>query len=418
MDETIDETVDETADISEPQHLLCPITHVMFRDPVMTAAGRTYERSAILEFWRQRFSTHGYSYVLDPMTNQSLQDSRLITNFDKRSEVQVFLSEHADYLPDGWTSRSIPAAEATVVTPTSRTSGYYLAMVLAHCILLFFCLCVISFCSELFYLLKFQVEVDQPEKVLDHLRTGSTFVKLSSLKSLMRLSGDATRADAVLKADAAPHLVQIMSSGSCGSVFDFVNSVCTVLAATTAYTLATKEPDVLLNANVVEAAMILLQHGERRSKEVACYLISFMLHASKLTLQNVGIGKGILESLVEMLRSTELTTRSSAACLLSWLAGDSRNWTPMMDAGILDLLSTMKTSHHQDERLFASVALARFGSFAEVGRRWDLQPYEQSILWGSYIGLMGGPINQIGWKRAVAPVLVVSAWRGLLLSAA
>ena len=40
---------------AEPEELMCPITHAMFRDPVMVVeSGHTYERSAILEHFEQR----------------------------------------------------------------------------------------------------------------------------------------------------------------------------------------------------------------------------------------------------------------------------------------------------------------------------------------------------------------------------
>ena len=41
-----------SSSIDEPEHLLCPITRAMFRDPVFVpASGNTYERAAVARFW-------------------------------------------------------------------------------------------------------------------------------------------------------------------------------------------------------------------------------------------------------------------------------------------------------------------------------------------------------------------------------
>merc|ERR1711972_1073797 len=78
--------------IREPQELLCPITHVMFRDPVMVPeAGRTYERSGLESFWRHS------GRVVDPLSNRALKHTSMFTNWDKRSEVQSFLEQHPGY---------------------------------------------------------------------------------------------------------------------------------------------------------------------------------------------------------------------------------------------------------------------------------------------------------------------------------
>ena len=39
---------------AEPEELMCPITHAMFRDPVMVfESGHTYERDKVLSHFRQ-----------------------------------------------------------------------------------------------------------------------------------------------------------------------------------------------------------------------------------------------------------------------------------------------------------------------------------------------------------------------------
>ncbi|CAE8712240.1 unnamed protein product, partial [Polarella glacialis] len=86
----------------EPEHLLCPITHVMFQDPVLVDSGRTYERWAILKHWQLRGQPN------DPLSNLDLASDRLAVDWQKRREVEAFVQEHLDYTPDGWEDLHIP----------------------------------------------------------------------------------------------------------------------------------------------------------------------------------------------------------------------------------------------------------------------------------------------------------------------
>lgn len=90
----------------EPLHLLCPITHVMFRDPVIiVSCGQTYERWAILEHWRRRGRPH------DPLSNLYFDEARLETDLEKRREVEEYLQQHGDCIPVGWEGRQLPAPQ-------------------------------------------------------------------------------------------------------------------------------------------------------------------------------------------------------------------------------------------------------------------------------------------------------------------
>jgi len=91
--------------LEEPEHLLCPITRVMFKDPVFNEAGNTYERAAIVELWRYR-DDH-----FDPLFNKECRGGGLWPNWDKRRGVQDFLAEHRTYIPEGWESREVPAVQ-------------------------------------------------------------------------------------------------------------------------------------------------------------------------------------------------------------------------------------------------------------------------------------------------------------------
>jgi len=87
----------------EPENLLCPVTRVMFKDPVFNEAGNTYERTAVLELWKRRED------YFDPLFNRVLKNGGLWPNWDKRREVQDFLSEHRTYVPEGWEGREVPS---------------------------------------------------------------------------------------------------------------------------------------------------------------------------------------------------------------------------------------------------------------------------------------------------------------------
>lgn len=76
----------------------------MFRDPIFTDAGNTYERAAIVELWQRREEFY------DPLFNTVSAKGGLRTNWDKRREVQEFLTERPAYIPNGWDSREVPSA--------------------------------------------------------------------------------------------------------------------------------------------------------------------------------------------------------------------------------------------------------------------------------------------------------------------
>lgn len=73
------------APVMEPQELVCPISHELFRDPVTTSAGHTYERMALLQAWAQR-SYEGA--VRDPLTNAALPSRKLYPCWLARRQVR------------------------------------------------------------------------------------------------------------------------------------------------------------------------------------------------------------------------------------------------------------------------------------------------------------------------------------------
>jgi leucine-rich repeat protein SHOC2 len=87
---------------AEPEELMCPITHAMFRDPVMVVdSGHTYERSAILEQFEQR------NEAKDPLTRRALSSTKVMTNWAVRQIVQAWLVKHPSVMPDGWDGREL-----------------------------------------------------------------------------------------------------------------------------------------------------------------------------------------------------------------------------------------------------------------------------------------------------------------------
>ena len=55
-----------------PRQLVCPITHELMQEPVVAEDGHTYEKAAIVEWFRNRNSS--------PMTNEHLKSTQVIPN--------------------------------------------------------------------------------------------------------------------------------------------------------------------------------------------------------------------------------------------------------------------------------------------------------------------------------------------------
>ncbi|XP_052187227.1 E3 ubiquitin-protein ligase CHIP [Diospyros lotus] len=70
-----------------PDYLCCKITLDIFRDPVITPSGITYERAVIIDHLQKvgRF---------DPVTREPLKEYQLISNLAIKEAVQAFLEKH------------------------------------------------------------------------------------------------------------------------------------------------------------------------------------------------------------------------------------------------------------------------------------------------------------------------------------
>lgn len=96
-----------------PETLCCPITLLLFRDPVVISTGFTYERAAINTYWAKAL----HSGPRCPRTNLSVDPSKVITNWAVRAAVEKWLDDHPAYSPAGWETREL------LPTPRRRSSN-------------------------------------------------------------------------------------------------------------------------------------------------------------------------------------------------------------------------------------------------------------------------------------------------------
>ena len=95
---------------------MCPITGIMFRDPVMVfESGHTYERSAVLS----HFERDG---AKDPITGRDLSSTTVTTNRTVRQIVQAWLDRHPDVTPDGWDCRELLELSLIHISEPTRRS--------------------------------------------------------------------------------------------------------------------------------------------------------------------------------------------------------------------------------------------------------------------------------------------------------
>jgi hypothetical protein len=74
------------------EHILCPITSEIMTDPVTTAMGQTYERSAIEAWFRK-------GKLTDPITNVPLLDRTLTPNFSIKSIIDGYRKNQLHFIP-------------------------------------------------------------------------------------------------------------------------------------------------------------------------------------------------------------------------------------------------------------------------------------------------------------------------------
>lgn len=98
LDETHQERLQTLADVFKkaqlpdlpteiPEHLCCKITMDIFRDPVITPSGVTYERAVLYEHLRKVGK-------FDPLTRAPLYPNQVVPNLALKEAVQAYLKEH------------------------------------------------------------------------------------------------------------------------------------------------------------------------------------------------------------------------------------------------------------------------------------------------------------------------------------
>lgn len=95
-------------------HLFCPITRLMFRDPVIVVdSGHTYESDAII----QHFNKNGF---FDPLTRNRIKSNpTVVPNYVARKGVQDWLDSNPDLIPEGWPDREVPQCRRIFFDPFS-----------------------------------------------------------------------------------------------------------------------------------------------------------------------------------------------------------------------------------------------------------------------------------------------------------
>lgn len=102
-DELTDEDIEERIVEALPSDVICPITRAILVDPVITSDGFTYERSAILRWFRD-------GRVTSPMTNIVLDNTDITPNLPLREMLTAYMSENG--LTEYWERQKGGAVEA------------------------------------------------------------------------------------------------------------------------------------------------------------------------------------------------------------------------------------------------------------------------------------------------------------------
>ena len=107
LNSMIEPTMKNVKEMKIPEHLTCPITNYLFKDPVMLISGQTYEYSAIKQHMdnmtkqadaeKLEISENEYdrgSYFLCPITRQRIDPNVFIKNTKIKLAAEKFLQEN------------------------------------------------------------------------------------------------------------------------------------------------------------------------------------------------------------------------------------------------------------------------------------------------------------------------------------
>ncbi|XP_021639612.2 E3 ubiquitin-protein ligase CHIP isoform X2 [Hevea brasiliensis] len=87
LGQVFEKAVEDDTPTEVPDYLCCKITLDIFRDPVITPSGVSYERAFILDHLKKVGK-------FDPITREPLDPSQLIPNFAMKEAVQAYLDKH------------------------------------------------------------------------------------------------------------------------------------------------------------------------------------------------------------------------------------------------------------------------------------------------------------------------------------
>uniref|UniRef100_A0A0D3CM24 E3 ubiquitin-protein ligase CHIP n=2 Tax=Brassica oleracea var. oleracea TaxID=109376 RepID=A0A0D3CM24_BRAOL len=87
LDRVFEKAAEEDKPTEVPDYLCCNITLEIFRDPVISPSGVTYERAAILEHINKVGK-------FDPITREELDPSKLVSNLAIKEAVAAYLEKH------------------------------------------------------------------------------------------------------------------------------------------------------------------------------------------------------------------------------------------------------------------------------------------------------------------------------------
>jgi len=79
------------AEANAPPAYICPLSRKLMVDPVMTEAGRTYDRDAINQYFKHCVVAD--LVTLDPVTQTELNSTNLMPNNALRSAIGEYLSQ-------------------------------------------------------------------------------------------------------------------------------------------------------------------------------------------------------------------------------------------------------------------------------------------------------------------------------------
>eukprot|EP00198_Chlamydomonas_reinhardtii_P004658 XP_001693994.1 predicted protein [Chlamydomonas reinhardtii] len=106
---------DDAEWLESPSDLICPITHELFVEPVINAAGQVYERAAIEKALATKLAIKGHWFMqVDPISNLPLPSASLTTVWPMKSKAAAYRE------------RAVQGCIAQVCRPSCRTPVRYL----------------------------------------------------------------------------------------------------------------------------------------------------------------------------------------------------------------------------------------------------------------------------------------------------